>query len=608
MNKNFSDRKYLIIGIFIAVGVIFLIRLFSLQVFNTSYILSAENNVTRHIVQHPSRGLIFDRNNKIIVHNEAVYNLMVVPRQIQAFDTTELCELLSIEYSDIIKKLKKARRDSYLQREPVIFERQINKSTFAYLEEKLYKFPGFFVDAQALRKYPYSVAAHTLGYIGEVQSRTIEKDKYYRSGDYIGISGLEKTYEKDLRGKKGRKIVMVDKYNRQKGSYKDGRYDTAAIKGKDLYTTLDVELQAYGELLMNSKQGSIVAIEPSSGEILALITSPAYDPNLLVGRIRGKNYSKLYKDTLKPLFNRALMAQYPPGSTFKLLNALIGVQENVLNHWTKYSCDGPVSLPIKCSHNHVSPLGIEESIEQSCNPFHWMNYRKILENPKYSSTEQAYNAWRDHTLSMGFNQKFNTDLFSERTGFIPASTYYDRYYGKNRWRAMTVRSLSIGQGEILVTPVQLANLACIIANHGNYYSPHLVRSMEHNFIDTSLIRNNITSIEPENFDMVIEGMNRVFEGDHGTARFHQIDGISMCGKTGTVQNPHGDDHSIFIAFAPKEDPKIAITVIVENSGFGSAWAVPITSLMIEKYLNREVKREPLEKRMIEGNLLTTKKH
>ncbi len=603
MNRSFSDRKYLIIGIFITVGVIFLIRLFTLQVFNTSYILSAENNVTRHLVQYPSRGLIYDRYDNILVHNEAVYNLMVVPRQIKAFDTVELCELLDIEHHDILKKLKKARRDSYLQLEPVIFERQITKSTFAFLEEKLYKFPGFFVETRALRKYPYSVAAHTLGYIGEVQARTLKKDKYYRSGDYIGISGLERTYEQELRGKKGRKIIMVDKFNRPKGSYKGGRYDTAAIKGEDVYTTLDVELQAYGELLMTNKKGSIVAIEPTTGEILALITSPAYDPNLLVGRIRGRNYSTLYKDTLKPLFNRALMAQYPPGSTFKLLNALIGIQENVLNSWTRYSCDGPESLPIKCSHYHVSPLGIEESIEQSCNPFYWFNYRKILENPRYKNTEEAYNAWREHVLSIGFNKKFDTDLFSERKGFIPAPDYYDRYYGKNRWRAMTVRSLSIGQGEILVTPVQLANLACVIANRGHYYSPHLVRSMVQNEKDSSFVKYNKSTIDPENFEMVIDGMYRVFEGDHGTARFHKLEDISMCGKTGTVQNPHGEDHSIFIAFAPKENPKIAISVIVENSGFGSTWAVPISSLMIEKYINRKVERTEVEKRMIEGNLL-----
>jgi penicillin-binding protein 2 len=528
---------------------------------------------------------------------------MITPKYVKEFDTMELCRLLDISKERLIKKIKRAKRDSYLWRQPRLFEKQIDKATFAYLEEKLYQFPGFHVEPRALRNYPYKVAAHTLGYVGEVNSSILEKNPYYRSGDYIGITGLEKTYEKELRGKKGRKIILVDKYNKEVGSYKDGKYDTTAIRGQDIHSSLDVELQAYGELLMQNKKGSIVAIEPQTGEILTLVTSPTYDPNLLVGRIRGRNYGRLSKDTLVPLFNRALMAQYPPGSTFKLVNALIGIEEGVLNEWTRYSCDGPESLPIKCSHYHVSPLDVVESIEQSCNPFYWMNFKKILENRKYGSTAEGFEAWRGHVLSMGFDKKIKSDLSRGAKGNIPKKSYYDRYYGENRWRALTVRSLSIGQGEILVTPLQLTNLACILANRGFYYEPHLVRAIGDKKPESDR-RNKIeTSISPENFDLVIEGMYQVFEGDHGTARFNRVDSISMCGKTGTVQNPHGEDHSIFIAFAPKDDPKIAISVIVENSGFGSTWAVPITTLMIEKYLNREVSRKVVEERMINGNLI-----
>ncbi len=603
MRNNFNNRKYLILGIFLLTGIIFLARLFSIQIFNSSYILSAESNVTRHIIQYPSRGLIYDRHGKIVVHNEAVFDLMVTPRYVKEFDTLELCRLLDISLETCRKKLKRAKRDSYLQREAEVFEKQIDKNTFAFLEERLYQFPGFHVESRALRKYPHHAGAHTLGYVGEVRQSTLKKDKYYRRGDYIGITGIEKTYEKELRGIKGRKIIMVDKYNRPVRSYKEGKYDTNAVRGSDLFISLDIDLQAYGEKLMQNKKGSIVAIEPSSGEILSMVSSPSYDPNLLVGRVRGKNYKMLRTDSLMPLFNRALMAQYPPGSTFKLVNALIGIEEGVLNKWTRYDCDGQQAKPIRCSHYHVTPLDIVESIEQSCNPFHWLNYRKILENAKYRSTEEAYDAWRKHVLSMGFNRRIKSDLSRGARGNIPDKSYYDHYYGRGRWRAMTVRSLSIGQGEILVTPLQLANLACILANRGFYYEPHLLRSVDENHKDSSRMELHKTSIKPESFDLVIEGMYQVFEGDHGTARFNKVEDLALCGKTGTVQNPHGDDHSIFIAFAPKDDPKIAITVIVENSGFGSTWAVPIASLMIEKYLKGKVARPLVEERMIKGNLI-----
>jgi len=444
-----------------------------------------------------------------------------------------------------------------------------------------------------------------LGYIGEVNNRDLEKDPYYRQGDYIGKSGLERFYEKELRGKKGLQVVMVDVHNREQGSYRSGRYDSTAIPGKSLYLSLDADLQAYGEQLMRNKIGSVVAIDPVSGEILVFITSPVYDPNLLVGRVRGANFQKLNNDSLKPLLNRAIMGSYPPGSTFKMVNALVGLQEGVLREFTSYSCYGPSSSPIRCTHDHISPLELQEAIEQSCNPYFWNVYRAIINSPTYNSVPLAYNVWRDHVMSMGFGTKFNTDIPFELNGNIPSETYYDKIYQKGHWNALTIRSLAIGQGEILVTPLQLANVVAVIANKGFYYPPHLVRAIDQKDNTISSFNEKIVStIQSRHFDVVQEAMLEVFEGDHGTARWAKLPGVQICGKTGTVQNPHGDDHSIFIAFAPKDKPKIALSVIVENSGYGSTWAAPIASLLIEKYLNDSISRPHIEKRMLDGNLIS----
>ncbi|MEA3503832.1 MAG: penicillin-binding protein 2 [Bacteroidota bacterium] len=602
MKRDYSGRKFVIGGIFIMLGIIFIARLFYLQIIEDKYVLSAQSNVVRKTTLYPSRGHVYDRNNNILVHNEVAYDVIVVPKRVKEFDTLSLSQILGIEKEFVAKRLKKAKRYSY--RKSSVFLPQISKETYAYLEEKLFKFPGFSVQTRSLRKYPRPIAANTLGYVGEVNSRRIKKDNYYRQGDYVGISGLESKYEKSLRGKKGERHVLVDVYNREMGSFQDGRFDTAAIKGQNIYSTLDADLQEYGELLMKNKIGSIVAIEPSTGEILSLITSPGYDPNELVGRIRGKNYLKLSKDPLKPLFNRALMAQYPPGSTFKLVNALIALQEGVIRKNSMFSCQGVVSRPIKCSHNHKSPLNLEEAIEMSCNTYFWKSFDRTISNPIYENSEEGYNVWREYVLSLGLNNKFNTDLAYERSGFIPNSQYYDKYYKKGHWNALTVRSLSIGQGEILVTPLQLANFTVIMANRGFYYPPHLVKSIGTNNskVNLSYDKKN-TLIDKENYDIVVEGMERVFTEEHGTARWYALDSISMCGKTGTVQNPHGKDHSIFIVFAPKDNPKIALSVIVENSGFGSTWAVPISVLMIEKYLKGKISKEWVEKKMIEGNLI-----
>ena len=603
MNRNLTDRKYIIIAIFITVGLIFLVRLFYLQVMDETYILSAENNVLRKNIVYPNRGLIYDRNGELLVYDEAAYDLMVIPRQVKSIDTAEFCEVLSITDSVFKVRMKKATK--YSRYKQSTFVAQITKEEYGYIEEKLYKFPGFFVQSRSLRKYPHPIAAHTLGYIGEVNSKEINSDPFYRMGDYIGKSGIEKFYEPYLRGKKGVNVMMVDVHNREQGKYKNGKYDTISEPGKNLYLTIDAKLQAYGEKLMTNKIGSIVAIDPKTGGILAFVTSPVYDPNLLIGRVRGKNFSKLAQDSLKPLLNRATMGTYPPGSTFKIVNALVGLQEGVLYEGTSYSCYGPATTPIRCTHNHRSPLELEEAIEQSCNPYFWNVFRSIIYNPKHDGVVESFNSWRNHVTSIGFGTKFNTDIPFEQSGNIPTDEVYNKIYGEGHWNALTIRSLAIGQGEILVTPLQLANLVVVIANKGFYYPPHLVNAIGSEANKMKEFNTKIvTLIEPRHFDVVQQAMLNVFEGEHGTARWSKLEGIEICGKTGTVQNPHGKDHSMFIAFAPKDDPKIAITVIVENSGYGSTWAAPIASLMVEKYLNDTISRKHIEKRMLEGNLIS----
>lgn len=601
MNTLLDRRKYVVGGIIVVLTLIFLVKLFFIQVVNTRYKVSAEHNSQRHQTEYPARGLIYDRYNNILVYNQAAYDLMIVPREVQTFDTLDFCNMLEISYQQVRDDIKAAKKHSWYK--PSIFLKQISAITYAKLQEKLFKFPGFFVQTRTLRKYPQSTAANVLGYVGEVDERQTKRDSYYKSGDYTGISGIEKTYEKELRGRKGVTIFLVDVHNRKQGSFQEGKYDTVAVSGKDIMTTIDAELQAYGELLMQNKIGSITAIEPSTGEILCMVSSPSYDPNLLVGRVRGQNYRVLSQDTLNPLFNRALMAQYPPGSTFKLANALIGMQEGVLKRTTSYSCSGPTSRPIRCSHNHVSPIALIESIEQSCNSYYWQVFNSIISNSKYKNTEEGFEAWRSYFLNLGFGSPVGADLFNELSGNIPTVQFYDKYYKKGGWRPMTIRSLSIGQGEILVTPIQLANFTAAIANRGVYIEPHIVKQVDGQAIDSRFERKE-SHIDSSAFELVVEGMGRVFDGDHGTARWYRLPEIAMCGKTGTAENPHGDDHSIFIAFAPRENPQIAISVVVENAGFGSTWAVPMASLMIEKYINRTVERKWIEERMTSGNLIS----
>ena len=603
MNKSYSNRKYIIISIFIIVGVIFLVRLFLLQVLDNEYKLSAQNNVLRYVTQYPARGLIYDRNGKLLVYNEVAYDLLVIPKQVKNIDTTELCKLLKINKDQFITRLEKARKHSYYK--PSVFLKQISREDYGYLQEKLYKYSGFYVQARTLRKYPIPFAAHILGYVGEVDKKDLENEKYYRQGDYIGKNGMEKYYENKLRGKKGLKIKVVDVFNREKGSFKNGKYDTTAIAGNDIYISINTDLQLYGEKLMQNKKGSIVAIEPLSGEILALVSSPAYDPNLLIGRVRTENFKKLSSDTLEPLFNRATMAQYPPGSTFKIVNALIGLQEEVLFPYTKYGCQGVVSYPIVCNHDHYSPLDLHHAIEQSCNTYFWKVFKSIFEQPKFTTIQEGYNNWREYVSSFGTGKKFDNDLINQYSGNLPPDSYFNKYYGEKGWKAITIRSLSIGQGEIEFTPLQLANLAAIIANKGYYFIPHIIKAIKNiNYDNKKYKEKTFTDIDPKYFDIVIEGMYQVYEGEHGTARWYKIKDLQICGKTGTAENPHGDNHSVFMAFAPKDNPKIAVAVVVENSGFGSTWAAPIATLMIVKYLNGTVKPNWFEEKMLNTNLLS----
>ncbi|MFH1120566.1 MAG: penicillin-binding protein 2 [Bacteroidota bacterium] len=593
-NRTLSSRKQTVIAIFLVIGFIYLVRLFYIQVIDKSYTLSANNNVLRYVTQYPARGLIYDRNGKLLVYNEAVYDLMVTPMQVKEIDTAEFCKLLEITIEGFTERMEKAGR--YSKYKPSLFEKQISKETYGYIEEKMYRFPGFFVQPRTLRYYPTPMGAHLFGYVGEVTQGLIDKNPYYKSGDYIGISGIEKSYEETLRGIKGMKIKMVDVHNREVGSFQDGRFDSAAIMGQDLYLSIDADLQEYGERLMQGKMGSVVAIEPSTGEILAFLSSPAYDPNLLVGRVRSKNFKLLSEDQIKPLLNRAMAGTYPPGSTFKMVNDLVGLQEGTLDLGTRYTCQGKTSSPIRCTHTHQSPLDVLVAINQSCNPFHWQVFRSIITNGGHGGIRNNYVSWRNHVMSLGFGQKLGTDLQFELSGNIPSAEKYDAIYGKGHWNALTIRSLSIGQGEILVTPLQLANYAVVMANRGFYIVPHVVKSVGEKGKKSAEFRKVVSTIDPAHFEVAVEGMRQV--ATLGTARWYQIDSVTMCGKTGTAENPHGDDHSLFIAFAPADNPKIAIAVIVENAGFGSTTALPIASLMIEKFIKGKVLRKDVEEDML----------
>jgi len=602
----FINRKYIVGGIFSLLILVYMGRLFFLQVIDQSYKLSASNNVLRYVVKYPSRGLIYDRNGTLLVYNEAAYDLMVMPNQVGEFDTLQLCNILNLTNEQVNLRLKKAK--SYSRYKPSVFQKQISAKTYGTLQEKMHLFKGFFTQTRTLRRYPERAAAHVLGYVGEVNDKIIDNNSYYASGDYIGISGVEKSYEDVLRGKKGVEIFMVDVHNRIKGQYKKGKYDTVAVHGDNIILTIDNKLQKYGESLMQNKIGSIVALDPSTGEILAIISSPAYNPELLVGRARTVNYKMLQNDTLKPLFDRSLMGRYPPGSTFKTVNALIGLQEKIIKPWTSFKClpGYAVGNYYMGCHHHPDTKGVVGSIQHSCNAYYAHLYRNLLDDKKYGGIENSFEVWRNYVLSFGFGKKLGVDLPHEVNGYVPTLNFYNRIYGEGRLKSLYIVSNSIGQGEMLMTPVQMANMAAVICNNGYYFTPHVIKSLPEKFKEKKMpyLVQRFANIDSVYYKYIKEGMYKAVNSDEGgTARIARLKDIDICGKTGTAENVHGKDHSVFIAFAPKENPKIAISVYVVNGGFGATWAAPIASLVIEKYLTDSISRTWLENRILNGNLI-----
>lgn len=603
--KYLEDRKYVIQAIFIIIGAVYLIKLFFIQVLDDSYKTAAENNAMRRIIQYPFRGLVYDRDGRLLVENTPVYDLMVVPKETRNIDTLKFCQLVGIPIEEYREKIKAARAYSYVKSSP--FLQRLTNMEFAAIQDNLVDFPGFYINARTVRGYPHQSLSHALGYIGEISPRQLEDSAYdgYRQGDYLGISGLERQYERFPMGKRGVKFTMVNVNGIEKGSFKDGAYDTLSVAGQNLTTTIDLELQKYGEQLMAGKVGSIVAIEPNTGEILSLISAPNYDPSLLTGKELGNNYMKLLKDPIKPLFNRPLMATYPPGSIFKLAQALIAMQEGTLNANTGYPCNQSL---VKCSHSHAYPANLGIAIEQSCNPYFYQVFRSVVNKGRSRNVIQdsklGLDAWNKHIKTFGFATKLGIDLPNEKKGMMPNAAFYDEIYGSKGWKFPTIYSISIGQGETGVTPLQMANFAAILANRGYYYTPHIVRAVGEKgkpLPEYSVKR--YTSVDSRHFPPVVEGMQRVVES--GTARYASLKhiGVTVCGKTGTVQNPHGKDHSVFIAFAPKENPTIAIAVYVENAGGGAIAAAPMASLMVEKYLTDTIttaNRKRWEADMISG--------
>ena len=598
--KDLSIRKFYVGGIFLAIFLIIIIRLFTIQVIDDSYKISSENNSQRRIVEYPARGLVFDRNGILLVSNETAYDLMIIPRQVTSFDTAMLMQDLGIDIDDLRMRIKKAI--GYSRFKPSVFYKQMSKMQYAYFQEHMYRYPGFYVQTRSLRKYEKTIAAHILGDIGEIDLEGIQNDSYYAVGDYVGKSGIENYYENVLRGEKGVKVYIVDVHNRIQGSYENGEFDIAAKPGKAITLCIDERLQSYGELLMQNKIGSIVAIDPSNGEILTMVSSPGYDPNLLIGRQRGYNFDSLMKAPNKPLFNRAVNAAYPPGSIFKMVQAIIGLDQGIITPNTSFPCDQSI---VGC-HNHPPNTNLMRAIQYSCNPYFYMLTRKLIqrgfEKSIFRDSRVGLEIWKDKVLALGFEQSFDIGLPSVSRGKIPGPDYYDRIYGKYRWAYSTIYSLSIGQGEVLVTPLQMANYAAIIANRGYYYPPHLARHINNEIPDSSFRKPVKTPFKPEYFIPIVDGMDAVVNEEYGTGGLARIPHIRVCGKTGTAQNPHGEDHSIFMAFAPKDNPKIAIAVYIENAGFGGVWAAPIASLMIEKYLTDSISNIYSEQRILNTNI------
>lgn len=601
-------RKFVLLSFTLGSSLLFLIQLISLQIFNQDYSELSLNNALEKRPIYPTRGLIYDRNGTLLVANQPVYDLMVIPESTLSFDTLELISFLEISKEELINSLQKAKRFS--SKRSSVVSRQISKEKQALFKEKIWKYSGFYFQKKTIRDYSLPIASNILGYTSEINPTELKNKTDYDLGEMIGRHGIEKAYEDVLRGKKGFQFFQKDRFNRIIGSYEEGSFDTAPEAPNNLTLTIDAELQSYGASLMQNKRGGIVAIEPSSGEVLALVTAPSYDPNLLLGSGRSENFRALVYDTVsKPLFDRGLQAEYSPGSPFKTLNALIALQENVISPYTQFSCNQghfyAKGAFMKCHCPIGTSNNLLRGIYNSCNSFFAKTYKRIIE--KDSTAADGLDRWRTHLEKFGLGNYLGYDLPIGKRGFIPSSSYYDRWYSKGRWGPTTIISNAIGQGEVLTTPIQMANFTAAIANRGYYVKPHFTIPKDQTVKD-SLYTKNYTLIEPRHFETVIEGMHKVVE--RGTARVAKIPGIEVCGKTGTAENfirLNGEktqltDHSIFVAFAPKENPKIALAVFVENGYWGGRWAAPIASLMIEKYLKGEVKRTWLENRMLNGSL------
>lgn len=585
---NFSNRKYVVGAVAVIVTVVYIVRLFSLQILSDEYKKNADSNAFRKEIQYPSRGLILDRKGQLMVFNEPSYNIMVVMQEQLGVDTADFCRTIGITEEEYVQKMKeiKARRN-YSRYTPQLFLGQIPAEEFSVFREKLFRFKGFSIEKRSTRRYASALAAHILGDVGEVSEHDIEEDDYYQSGDYIGKLGVERSYEKQLRGEKGVRIMLRDVRGRTQGHYKDGKYDKDAKPGKNLTLSIDMELQALAERLLQGKLGAIVAIEPSTGEILCMASGPTYDPNSLIGRDRGKYHKILKNDKKSPMLNRAVMGTYPPGSTFKITQALIGLQEGIITPETTFPCSRGFNykgLHVGC-HGHSSPIALVPAIATSCNSyFCWNLYRMFGATEKYGSVQGGMTRWKDHLVRMGYGYKLGVDLPGEARGMIPNAEFYDKHIG-HAWNGLTVVSISIGQGEVTATPLQIANLAATVANRGHYFIPHIVRAVQDGQIDTIYRRPHYTMVDQKWYQYAVDGMRAAVTS--GTCRGANLPGLDVCGKTGTAQN-RGHDHSAFMGFAPMNNPRIAVAVYIENGGFGATFGVPIGALIMEKYLNGEL--------------------
>ncbi|OCK43185.1 penicillin-binding protein 2 [Tenacibaculum soleae] len=606
-------RSFLLVFLISLVAIIYIARLFQLQIIRGANLNPIQSSAIKIEYDYPERGHIYDRNGELLVANQLSYDVMVIPKDVKSLDTLEFCSLLKITKEDFKKRFKKAEK--FARWLPSKFLKQLAKEDFAYLQEKLPKYNGFYIQKRIIRDYPIKAGANILGFIAEVNEKKARTSNYYEQGELIGKLGVEKQYEKILRGIKGKKRFKRNNLNKITGSYKNGKYDTLAVTGKDLTLTIDSELQKYGELLMKGKRGGIVAIEPKTGEILALVTAPSYDPNLLVGRKRSPNSVKLFNDTINmPTFDRGLQAMYPPGSPFKILNGLIGLQEEVIDeqfgvychHGYKYGARKNEFMGCHCGITG-RPVRLKTAIAKSCNSYFATTYKKIID--KTDDPKIGMKNWNKHVESFGLGNYLGYDLPAGRKGMVPDAEFYNKWY-RNRWRSSYTISNSIGQGEILTTPMQLANMTAAIANRGYFYTPHIVKKIDNKtIVDSTYSTKRNTTINPKHFPIAIEAMHEVFT--YGTAKWHQIEGIDICGKTGTAENKikiidgekvQAQDHSILIAFAPKDNPKIAMAVYIENGGYGSTIATPITSLMIEKYIKGTITKKYVEERMINLSL------